>query len=146
MSQIQKWIWEVYFVIVLSFAILKAYHLVVPGSPEFLYYTILRSFSSIFNITYGAHVTHVVLNLVHCIPLLLYIHRINFLNSKVWKTLFILRCVFEIFGRSYEINTFTALHHSNPKALLFIIASMIIQIIPSYFACYQYAFKFSRKS
>jgi len=141
MSQIQKWIWEAYFVIALSFAILKVYHLCAPGSPEFLYYAILRYFSSIFNITYGAHVIHVILNLVHCIPLLLYIHRINFLNSTVWKILFILRIIFEIFGRSYEINTFTALHYSNPKAFLFIIVSLIIQIIPSYFACYQYAFR-----
>lgn len=141
MSKKQRWIWEAYFVIVLLFAIQNIYHLFKPGSPNFLYYSILRSFDPIFNIAYGSCVIHVFLNIIHCIPLLFYIHRVNFLNPKVWKILFILRCIFEIAGRSYEANTFFAFYHSNPKALLFILLLAIIPNIPSYFACYQYAFK-----
>lgn len=40
---------------------------------------------------------------------------------------------------------FSALYHSNQKVLLFVLLFAIIPIIPSYFACYQYAFKFGRK-
>ena len=145
MSQKQRWIWEAYFVIFLLFAIQNIYYLFKPDSPDYLYYSILRSFDPIFNIAYTAHVIHIFLNMIHCIPLFLYIHRINFLNPKVWKILFILRCIFEIIGRSYEANTFSALYHSNQKVLLFVLLFAIIPIIPSYFSCYQYAFKSSLK-
>lgn len=141
MSNKQRWLWEAYFVFVLLFAISKIIYLFKPGSPDYLYYFILRSFDSVFMTTYAAHVIHVFLNLIHCIPLLLYIHRINFLDPKIWKFLFILRCIFEFVGRSYEANTFTALYHSNLKVFLLVLLFTIVPIIPSYFACYQYAFR-----
>lgn len=141
MSRKQKWIWEIYFAIVLFFAVGKIAFFFDPGSPDYLYYSILRSFGPSFFNAHTAHIVHVFLNLIHCLPLLLYIYHINFLNTKFWKCLFVLRCIFEVTGSSYEINTLTAFYHSNPKLFLLILLSMIGPLIPSYFACYQYAFQ-----
>jgi len=141
MSQKQKWLWEIYFTIVLLFAIQKIYHFFNPGSSDYLYYSILNSFDSSFFNAYTAHMVHVFLNLTHCIPLLLYIHRVDFLNTKFWKCLFILRCIFEVIGSSYEANMLTASYHSSPKFFLLELLFLIGPLIPSYFACYQYAFQ-----
>jgi len=141
MSQKQKWLWEIYFTIVLSFAILKIYRFFNPGSSDYLYYSILNSFDSNFLNAYKAHMVYVFLNLIHCIPLLLYIHRINFLNTKFWKCLFILRFMFEVIGNSYEANLLTASYRSSFNLFLLELVFIIGPLIPSYFACYQYAFQ-----
>jgi len=141
MSQKQKWLWEVYFAMVLIFAIQEIYIFFNPDSSDYLYYSILKSFNpALFN-AYTMHMIHVFINLIHCIPLLLYIHHIHFLNSMFWKCLFILRCIFEVFGSSYEVNTLTALYHSSPKLSLLAIIFLVGPLIPSYFACFQYAFQ-----
>jgi len=140
MSQKQKWLWEAYLAIILFFAAERTYHLFNPGSPDFLYYSVLKSFGADFYFTYAAHVVYVVLNIIHCVPLFLYIYRIDFLSPKIWKFLFILRCIFEFTGRSYEIKELTSFYHSNPLIFLLILLFTIGPYIPSYFACFRYAF------
>lgn len=141
MSRKQKWVWEIYFAIVLFFAVEKIILFFNPGSSAHLYYSILKSFGPVFFNAHTTHTVHVFLNLIHCVPLFLYIYRINFLHTTFWKYLFVLRCIFEIIGSSYEINTLTAFYHSSPKIFLLILVSMVGPLIPSYFACYQYAFQ-----
>ena len=141
MSRIQKWVWEAYFILILFSTVGKAYDLFNPGSPDYLYFSILKSFDPAFYFAYGMYTMQVALNVLHCIPLLLYVYRINFLHPKVWQYLFILRCIFEVVGRSYESNTFEALYHSNPKLLVIVLIVVFVPSIPSYCACYQYAFK-----
>jgi len=137
----RHWVWKVYFIIILLFVTKEAYHLFTPGSPQFLYYFILRSFNPLFHIVHNTRVIHVLLNIIHCAPLFLYIYRIRFLNAEVWKYLFILRCIFEITSHSYEMNWIVALYHVNPKHLLLVLAILITPHIPSYMACYRYAFR-----
>jgi hypothetical protein len=137
----KQWIWEAYFVVIFIFAIRKVYALVIPSSEDFLYYFILRSFNPIFYIVYTAHVIHVLLGLIHCLPLLLYIHNIRFLNPEVWRYLFVLRCIFEIIGHSYQLNNLTALFYSNPTLLASVLIVSLLTYIPSYIACYWYAFR-----
>ena len=134
-----RWIWELYFLIILFFAVQKTVDLLSPNSEEYLYYFILRSFNPIFHITYFAHLTHVLLNLIHCIPLLLYIYGIRFLNPYFWQGLFISRCLFEIFGHSYKLKTIAAYYQTNPKLLCIILLTLILPHIPSYVVCYRYA-------
>jgi len=141
MSTRKLWVWEAYFIIIVIFAARKAYALVMPNSPDFLYYFILRSFDPVFYITFNAHVIHVLLNILHCIPLFLYIYKIRFLNPEIWRYLFILRCVFEINGHSYEMNTLIAFFHSNPLLMLLTFLGPLLAYLPSYVACYCYAFR-----
>ncbi len=141
MSLKQKIVWKFYFAVILFFAIQKVYFLVTPGSPEYLYYLIIRTFDPIFYFAYSAHILHVLLNIIHCIPLFLYIHRIHLFNPTLWKCLFILRCIFEVTGHSYTNNIFAAFYHVNPKIVLLTFVIALLPQIPSYLVCYWYAFR-----
>jgi len=137
----QQWLHKAYLVIFLIFANLKVYHLFAPESPGYLFYFILRSFDPEFYIAYGAHIMYIFLNIIHCIPLFFYIYRIRILNPDFWKFLFILRCIFEIAGQTYQANALSALYHSNQKLLLIFSSTLILPQIPSYVMCYYYAFR-----
>jgi len=136
-----KWIWLIYFCIMMSFAIQKIVILVTPSDPSFLYYYMLRSFSPIFYIDYIAHVINIFLFAIHCIPLFLYIHRIQFLHPEVWRYLFVLKCIFEIIGHSYKLNYLTSLYHLSPRLVFFVLIIAILPYIPLYVLCYRYAFE-----
>ncbi len=140
MKRKNQWVLKAYFFMILLFALQEFYQLISPDSSSFLYYFILRSFDPIFYITYMAHLTYVLLNLIHCIPLILSVYRIQFLHPDVWKYLFIFRCIFEFNGHSFEVNTAKALSHTSPELLIPIGIIAIIPYIPSYIICYKYAF------
>ena len=136
-----RWVWDAYLMITLAFAIKSFYRLVFPSSEQFLYYFILRSFNSTFYLYYYAYVFHVLLNIIHCLPLFLFIYNIRVGNPDFWKLLFVLRCVFEVIGHSYGINELAAVYYSNPKFLMLASMIMIITHVPSYLACFWYAFR-----
>ena len=136
-----RWIWEAYLIIILVFAMRNLYDLFSQDSKSFLYYFILRSFDPTFMLHFSAYILYVLLNIIHCIPLFLFIYRIRFGNPEVWKLLFVLRCFFEVIGHSYDMNALVALYHAKPKLLLPASVIMIIPHIPSYLACYWYAFR-----
>ena len=136
-----RWVWEVYFIIMLASAVKSVYNVLSPDSASFLYYFILRSFDPAFYFHYSAYVFQVFLNTLHCLPLLFFIYQIRLGHPVVWKTLFALRCVFEVIGHAYGMNALTALYHSRSKLFLLVIITMIVPQIPSYAACYWYAFR-----
>ena len=135
------WVWKIYLLVMLLFIAKKVFYLFMPDSQTFFYYFILRSFDPIFYVTYSAHVMQVLLNTVHWIPVFLYAYRIRFLSTDFWKCLFILRCLFEITGHSFEMNSLVALYYRRPKASLIIFTILMIPHIPSYIVCYWYAFR-----
>lgn len=136
-----RWVWEIYFVIMLAFAVKGLYTVFSPNSESFLYYFILRSFDPVFYFHYSAYVLQVLLNTVHCLPLFFFIYQIRFGYPGVWKLLFVLRCVFEVIGHAYGMNTLIALYHSRSKYFPLVIVAMTVPHIPSYVACYWYAFR-----
>ena len=125
----------------LLFVIKKAYYLFMTDSQSFFYYFILRAFDPFFYVTYTAHVMQVLLSVIHWIPVFLYVYRIRFLSVEFWKCLLILRCIFEVTGHSYEMNSLIALYYRRPKTCLTIFIIFIIPHIPSYIVCYWYAFR-----
>ena len=136
-----SWIWKTYLAVMLLFLTKKVYYLLMPDTQSFFYYFILRAFDPVFYITYTAHVMQVLLSVVHWIPVFLYVYRIRFLSAEFWRCLFILRCLFEITGHSFEMNSLIALYHRKPKAFLAVFIILMIPHIPSYMACYRYAFR-----
>ncbi|OGX35532.1 MAG: hypothetical protein A3C36_05505 [Omnitrophica WOR_2 bacterium RIFCSPHIGHO2_02_FULL_52_10] len=136
-----RWVWEVYCVLMLAFAVKNIYNVFSPDSESFLYYFILRSFDPVFYFHYSAHVLQVLLNAVHCLPLFFFTYRVRCGVPAVWKTLFVLRCVFEVIGHAYGMNSLVALYHSKSKFLLLVIVAMTVPHIPSYAACFWYAFR-----
>jgi hypothetical protein len=79
--------------------------------------------------------------MIHCLPLFFFIYQIRFGPPEVWKLLFVLRCVFEVIGHTYDMNTLAAFYHSKSKYFFLAAAIMIVPHIPSYTACYWYAFR-----
>lgn len=139
------WIWKSYAAIYLLLVAQKLYALFSPDSPVFLYYFILRAFDPALNLVYSIYVMHILLTTIHCIPLLFYVYGIRFLNPEIWRILFILRCLFEITGHSYESNILLAVYRIGLSHFLLTAAVHIIPGIPSYVACYNYAFRNSDK-
>jgi hypothetical protein len=140
------WIWKAYAAIYSLLIARKLYDLLSPDSPVFLYYFILRAFDPALILVYGTYVARVLFTTVHCVPLLLYVHGIRFLSPDVWRTIFILRCVFEFTGYSYESNILLAVYRIGLPYFLLTAATYITPNIPSYIACYNYAFRNSRQS
>ena len=135
------WIWKAYLAVLLLFVIKKVYYLLVPDTQIFFYYFILRAFDPIFYVIYTAHVMQVLLSVIHWMPVFLCVYRIRFLSAEFWKCLFILRCIFEITGHSYEMNSLIALYYRRPRIALTIFLFLVVPHIPSYMACYWYAFQ-----
>jgi len=141
----QKWVWGIYFCLFLFYSLKEAFFFFKPNSVIDTYFDLLRSFDHYFIFIYFINCTRIILNIVHCLPLLLYIYQINFLPSRFWQGLFILRVLFELCGHSYEKNFVLSLYHSDPLILLFLLSSILFFQIPSYFACFSYAFVGNKK-
>ena len=135
------WIWDAYLVIILTVTLRDFYALLTPQSESFFYYFILRSFNPVFYLHYSAYVIHVFLSAAHCLPLFLFIYRVRWGNTEMWKLLFVLRCVFEVIGHSYDMNVLAALYYSNNKFIWLAVSFMIVPYIPSYIACFWFAFR-----
>ena len=135
------WLWKPYLVIMFLFLTKKVYYLLTPDSQSFFYYFILRAFDPAFHIIYTAHVMQVLLSVIHWIPLFLCIYRIRLLSAEFWQCLFILRCIFEVTGHTFEMNSLISIYHSKPKVFLSVSIILIAPHIPSYLICYWYAFR-----
>lgn len=140
MSTLGRWFWEIYLMLIILLIGSKAYFLLTPGSQDQLYYYVLRTMDPEFLFVYYARVIYIILNAIHCLPLFLYIHRIRFLSAGTWKFLFLSRCLFDIVGQNFEINTIYAYSHTNMKLLFLLVIGTVFPQIPSYVACYRYAF------
>ncbi len=137
----RKWLWTSYCFLLLYFIGREAYYLFVPTSETSLYYLILRAFDPVFYIAYSAYIIRLLLNFIHCLPLLLYTYRIRFLPPKFWQYLFILRCLFEIIGNSDELTALSALSHARPGMIWIAVIILLLPYVPSYLVCYWYAFR-----
>ncbi|MCA9399245.1 MAG: hypothetical protein KC618_05820 [Candidatus Omnitrophica bacterium] len=135
-------IWYFYF---LSFGLMigrESCAFFTPGSRIYQYFFYLRQFDQSFIFDYLLNTTQVVLNLIMLLPILLYTHRLKLLSAKFWQYLLILRFIFDICGHPFALHNLTALHHSNPKIAILVYAQILLFRLPSYAACYFYAFQY----
>ena len=140
MTKAQRFVWELYLWVVLFFTLRKAVSFFHPESASYLYFHILQAFDSLFLFNYFANLIQIFLNLVHVIPLALFIYRRRLFPASLWQVLFILKIIFDIAGHRYETSQFASfLHHDPLIALLLFIPSMAIYV-PAYIAQFQYAF------
>jgi len=141
MSKTQQFIWELYCLIVLAFTIRKALNFFLPGTEVYLYFQILHGFDSLFLFNYILNFFQITTNLIHFLPLALYIYRRRLFSPAIWKTLFIFKVIFDICGHSFETNYLVSLFHHDPLVCLYVLLSSIFVYVPAYWACYIYAFK-----
>ena len=136
-----RWFWEIYFVILALFVFHGSYAVFSPKASAYFYYHVLYYFDPSYRLTYFFACAQAVVGILSLVMLFLYIHRIRFLNPPIWQTLFILRIIFDLFGHAYEVNYLVSLLHSDPKIFLLIFVQSLATYIPSYVACYRYAFR-----
>lgn len=118
----------------------KVYHATAADSPSYIYYYFLKAFNPIFMWPYFFNCIQIVLNIVHLAPLVLYIYNTPFLSRRFWQALLIARLVFDLLGHSYEMQTLASFFHDNLFTFAYLLIQFAAPYIPSYIACYRYAF------
>ena len=144
MSSKARWFWSIYFFIYASSVSYQLQLFISPESPVFLYYKILRSFDEVFNFSYDVTCIRLILTILNLFPLAFYLLRMKSLDPIVWKTLFFLRIIFDVFGDSYFYQYLYSYYLYDPKIFLFMIAQLLIFVFPSYLATYKYAFQWDK--
>ncbi len=141
MSEKKSWVWESYLVL-FSYIILKqAYIFFSADSSIHLYFVILNALNPAFIIKYLLNYYQVVFNLIHLLPLALFIYGKRLFHQDFWGALLIFRIIFDITGHSYELAHLYAAIHSKSMILIGTSLLYILFYIPSYIACYRYAMK-----
>ena len=133
--------WEIYLVFFAVLILKNTYDFFAFNSPVYFYFLILRCFAPAFLVIYFINLIQTVLNLLHLIPLSLTIYKIRFLPTKFWQYLFILRVIFDLFGHSYDKNILLSFYHDDFVIFWFSCTRIFFFYMPSYIACYFYAFK-----
>lgn len=140
MSQKNLWIWETYFIILILFTLRQAYNFFMPGAPAQLYFYFLSAFEKVFLGAWAAALLQVLLNLLHLFPVAFYIYRKRFLSPVFWQYMLLLRAIFDFLGHPYEWQLIISLFHDEPSYAVLVLAQSAAFYIPSYLACYRYAF------
>ena len=136
-----KWLWEIYLPFFFILAVGRAVSFFAPQTPEHLYFKILYSFNPVFYISYSLSLIQIVLTLLHGLPLALYTFRVRWLPPRFWQYLLILRVIFDLTGHPYEMNTVVSMYHTSPRLCALTILFAVLPYLPSYWACYAYAFR-----
>ena len=133
--------WKIYFFLFLPIACGNALSVVYPESPLYVYYHVLISFHKDYMFFYLLNVINALVNTLCLIPLFLYVFQVSFLSKRLWQWLFVIRIIFDIIGHDYEIKFFKSLFYINVWYGLSSLILLIALTIPSYFACFRYAFR-----
>lgn len=136
-----RWLWEIYLPFYFILAAGRAVSFFAPQTPEHLYFKILYSFNPVFYIPYSLSLVQILLTLAHGLPLTLYTFRVRLFKPKFWQYLLILRAIFDLCGHPYEMNTVVSMCHASPKICALTVLFAVLPYLPSYWACYAYAFR-----
>nr|CAI78513.1 hypothetical protein [uncultured bacterium] len=140
MTKKQRFIWEFYFLMVLLFTLRKTLNFFTPTSEIYLYFHLLQSFDPFFHLVYFSNFMRIALNILHILPLALYIYRIRLFPSFIWQILFTLKVIFDCIGHSYETTYLISLLHHDPLLSLRVLLFSISIYIPATCALFMYAF------
>lgn len=141
MTRKQRFIWEVYFLMIALFIARQAFIFFDPLSDVQLYFRILRSFDPIFLFSYFCSYFRIFLGLFSYLPLLLFIYRIRLFPPLIWQVYFALLVIFDIIGHPYEMLFFRSLFLDSPLLCLGGFLFAISAYIPAYIAIFIYAFR-----
>ena len=115
-----------------------------PHSEVYTFYHILIAFDRSAIAIYAIHILAVVVECLSFIPLCLFIFQKKFLSPHVWQWLFVIRIPLNILGCYYDMISLKSLFVSDLPTGIIVLFSMIITYLPSYIACFQYAFRQER--
>ena len=144
MNQKTHWSWKLYLFVYCFPVINNTISLLTRNSTIDQYYKILIAFKKTYFLWYALNVGSVVVDGLSLIPLCLFIFQKRFLNTFVWKSLFTMRIVFLILGHSYEWKMIKSFFYADVAVSASLIIFLVLIAVPSYTACFKYAFRQNR--
>lgn len=133
--------WLGYFYFFFIFSIAQAAAFFGTDSPSQFYYAVLYSFNNIFAFDYSLNVMQVLLNIFHLAPLYFFIYKKWTNKQELFRYLLAFRLLFDILGHSWEANFLAGIYQLKPILCYILLAGLALLYLPSYYACYVYAFK-----
>lgn len=140
MSKTYRFIWEIYYLIVLLFTFRKTFNFFDPSSDVNLYFSILTGFDPLLRVIYALNLLQIVLNVIHLLPLALYIYSKRLFSPVVWQVLLLLKVVFDTTGHSFEMKILVSTWHHDPWVAIALFVSSTAIYVPAYAALFMYAF------
>ena len=137
-------VWKIYFIVFSAYILQNAADILLPKSFLYIYYHTLMAFHTLFAIQYILALAQIFFNILNLIALFLFVFRTFFLSPQVWQWLLILRFIFDLTGHIGEFATVSAIFHAREDWFLSTIIFNFIMVIPSYAACFQYAFRWEK--
>lgn len=134
-------VWKIYFCIFALYVLGNALDILMPTSFLYIYYHALMAFHPVYFIPYILALGQVFFNLVSLVPLFLFVFRIRFLSDRFWQRVLVLRIIFDLTGHAGEVNQLISISHADSEWFFSKIVLTGIMLIPSYGACFQYAFR-----
>ena len=135
-----KWIWKLYFLIILTVYVGNVTSILNPQLEAYRYYHILIAFHKEYRLVFGLNVACAITNLTSLIPLFLYIFEIRWLPLRFWQWMMVCRVIFDLTGHAYEFNFLKSLFYVSLSYGLSAALFFVVFFIPSYIACFRYAF------
>lgn len=141
MIKIQRPGLKVYFFIFFLLALGKALSLFSPQAPIYIYYHIMQAFHPASRIHYEFALFSAGLTLLCLIPVFFQAFLFPKMSLPLFKALFIMRLLADLFGHNYERQFFSGSLISEPLVGWAHLALFLLILFPSYQAHYLYAFK-----
>ena len=133
-------IWGCYAVIATLVTLAVSFDFLVAADAKSFYYHTLVAFSPVYWWAYAAAVAQNLFSLIHILPLFFFVSNIRIGWPAVWECLLVFRLIFDIAGHQYEFKELVAAFHSSTLFGILYACSIILFWVPSYSACYLYAF------
>lgn len=140
MKKKTHWAWKIYFFL-FCIGTLASFLLFLSGeSLAGQYYRILTAFKPSYIIYNYLYALDAVINALSLVVLFLFVFHVRFFVPLAWKVLFFLRVFFFLTGHFYEWQTARSLMRHDPLLTLAAGALLLVIALPSYIACFHYAF------
>lgn len=132
--------WKIYLAFFFVIALGNFCNLFFPDSPSYIFYHVFMSFHALTGFFYFLNIVSAILTLLTIAPIFFTIYGKKG-RSIIWRYLFWLRAVFDIFGRYYEFVTFKSFWKDEAGLGLAYLASLLLLLGPSYWIWFKFSFR-----
>ena len=140
------WFWYIYLIIYSVLAIGQTVLTFSPGSILYQYHHVLASFDGVLILLYYLAVVRCALLWIGLIPVLSYVHPVRINQTLLWRWIFFIRILVDVFGSSYEMLLLKSMFVLDARAGWSLLGVYILPLIPSYVAHFQIAFPKKKSS
>ena len=134
-------IWKIYGLYFTFLTVRHLLDLLTPQSRIYLFFHILIGFNPALFLVYLSNIMGALLGAIALWPLYLFIFHQKRLTPRVWQILFLLKFLGDALWNYYQCLTLKSFYWTDRTLALQIFAGDILTALPSYIACFLYAFR-----